>query len=156
MDWFVILTPFLLIPILGLFVFVGCSLLFHPTEKVDVTVEVRFFPRSLGNNSAQFRVVISGLTDDDIVTVGEPTSVGPPPGREATYELTADDGTPFKAQAEQLLAINCQVFDLNSQTAMVANSTPCERTLPKDQDYQIVFSAPVDSQLFHPCTVDLT
>ena len=164
MDWTVLLTPILLLPV-GLFVlFVGCVFDGSSPLIYDSTFRVSFFLDSdkLGH-SYEIRILDGG----------NPTGAGrrfhtdevailPGPG-----ELVQADITFNELLVGTTLLLTCEVIDLGilpenisdplpATELAVAEGTGCQVTIAPDQQYRLQFSAGVradgtPADRFDPC-----
>lgn len=151
MDWFVVVTPLLLIPILALFAFVGCSLLFSssPYPTADVIIDVSFFPKTLDSNASEYKIVIKGLD-----STGEFVREGDPPdekkGGKATYRLKLSNGEPLSARAGEKLTVRCKVFDPGDLDVPIVRTEPphCEPEFEEGETYLLTIEAAAQMSTF--------
>ncbi|MBN1979544.1 MAG: hypothetical protein JW918_19275 [Anaerolineae bacterium] len=165
-DWFVLLTPLLLLPIAWLLIFVGCfvdrSGLAHcPCTRFLVT----FFPESLGSGGAsQFHVVVditffnsAGLADSLSLNVDRPPDNNPArDGGQFQYRLPTGGGMielPETASLTERYTIVCQVLPSAGDgggSAIVGPTPPYELRLGSSEPLRkkVSFVAGVGERAF--------
>lgn len=150
LDWYLLfLTPLLVLPIVALFVFVGCTLWTSALipEKV-VTFRVIFDP-ALGGEDASFDIRL------DIVPDNDPESViheGQFFDREPDGRI--DGKVLFEIKVglwPRDYTVTCRVFASNEEEAIV-QSAPCHVALPNGT--KVTFETDDDESWFEPCQVD--
>lgn len=170
-DWYVVLTPLLLLPILALFVFVGCSLLYDSPEPepepeppepeppiepepdpefAQVRFEVSFEIQS--PNPDVFKVVIEGLPEGDVEVTSLPHEFDM---QERTAKYFLPESDPFGSVFESVevsdgtadVDLVCRVFEAEVQgTPLLLESEAgqCMKPLSANLSWRVVFETVED------------
>lgn len=150
LDWYLILTPLLVLPIAVLFVFVGCTLLesplapYHPVHKVTFTIE---FHASHAGDVTEFIVVVDitpedgdpipPLYEDDVSEYEDDASDDPQENRWYLCELETD------LRAGEF-TVQCSVLPYTGEGQIIA-SRPYP--LRVEDDCQVSFKASRDAEV---------
>ncbi|PWB45888.1 MAG: hypothetical protein C3F12_07370 [Candidatus Methylomirabilota bacterium] len=146
MDWFTILTPLLVLPIVILFVFIGCTLNESPLLGVppvpvpyQVSFVVRFHP-SLAEPGVTEFIVLINITPEDGDVIPLYKDGAPDDTQEDQwylYELETELST-------GIYTVQCTVLPGNA-VGQIIGSGPC--TLMVDGDRQVSFDAAAGAEM---------
>jgi hypothetical protein len=132
-DWFMLFAPLLLLPIVLLIVFVGCSL---NTEglAVEVRIIVRFYPHTPPGSPSTFHVRIDDMSLDQVYEVdAEPHAVPGVPGEQRQIQFTQ-----YLSRGEHILT--CRLYHAGGGTVLIGPSS-CGILVVATERRDVVFSA---------------
>lgn len=168
MDWFILLTPILLLPIALLFFFVGCSLLYKPADvdekspEVDdmnedndlaeVRFQIRFFPGTDRlSNIFKFKIVVNQVDAVEVDGTADSQSFG-----EVTFGFT-------ELMLPGTKTMFCEVFDLTDPSPQDAPlvrraQQGCTAIFEANESYEIQFRAGENpsNRFLDGCEIDQT
>jgi hypothetical protein len=147
LDWFVLLAPLLLLPIVALFGFAGCTLLFPFAEPEDegevgaLTFEVRVHRSHLGDEPEDQVQVRVGLRPPEALEWGAALEPSGSSASEAEMFIYPFERRELPAGTYD---IRCRIFDSNGERLIateesVPGAAACSVTVETEQ--QVVFEA---------------
>ena len=157
-DWFVILTPVLLLPIILLFYFIGCSLLFQP--GILVTVDINFYlDNDLLNRGFEFKIYDSSVEIAASSTVNiDVTEPGPGNTSRVRHQFS------FSPNKSGQRTLSCQGFisttDVNDlddlkkavKEFLIGGGEACEREFKGGEQYRVTFNAGISDSGTDPAS----